>query len=383
MQVTGELGRFVRALEVVRRDDPKAIAPRLALVRTYLGQGLAERALPIAREVVAIAPGRPDALEMLGTVELAAGRNSEALTTLRQLVNGWPRSSRAQARLAEAQARLGDLAAAEVTYRKALALEADAAEAVAGLARLYGQQQRIDEALALANAFRARYPKSAVGHVLLGDLLVEAKRYTDAGKAYADAFALAPSGDLVVKRHVVAAAAGEVPGDASLMRWLSDHPNDFVVRMHLANQRYRAGRYRESIEHYQAILAADPDHVFAMNNLASAYLKLNDARALTVAEAAHALNPEDPSILDTLGVAQTRYGEVALALDTFGKALARRPDATDVRVNYALALARSGDKAAAREELQRVLNRDKAATLAPEARALLDVSRDRGRNTTE
>jgi putative PEP-CTERM system TPR-repeat lipoprotein len=373
MQISGDLGRFTRSLQAACRADPKALTPRLTLARTYLGQGLPERALPLAREVVAIAPQRPDAMELLGAVQLAAGRNSEALTTFRQLASALPKSSRAQAHLAHAQAALGDSNGAESAYRKALALGPEDAEAIVGLARLYGQRNRFGEALQLAADLRAAQPKAAAGHVLAGDLYSDAKRYPDAIKAYEVAFALVPSGDLVVKLHAARLAAGEKPGDAMLTQWLTKHPHDFLVRMHLANQRYFAGQYRDAIGHYQTIVKADPNHAFALNNLASAYLKINDARALAMAEAASALKPDDASVLDTLGVAQTRYGKPEDAVDTLRKAIARQPDSSAVRVNYALALARNGERAAARTELQKLIDSDEAVILEPEAKALLGM----------
>jgi Flp pilus assembly protein TadD len=146
-----------------------------------------------------------------------------------------------------------------------------------------------------------------------------------------------------------------------------------MVRLHLANQHYRAGAYRDAVTEYAAVVKADPQHAFALNNLASAYLKLDDKRALSVAEAAHRLKPDQPNILDTLGVAQMRYGDAKLAAETLKKAIGRQPQVAEFRVNYALALAKSGEKAAARAELQNVVAGNKGLALEPEAKALLEA----------
>ena len=67
-----------------------------------------------------------------------------------------------------------------------------------------------------------------------------------------------------------------------------------------------------------------------------------------------------------------RYGKPELAVDSLKKAIARQPDATEFQVNYAMALARTGDKAAARAEMRRLVGSGKAVSLEPEAKALLD-----------
>jgi len=72
---------------------------------------------------------------------------------------------------------------------------------------------------------------------------------------------------------------------------------------------------------YESIVAADPNHTIAWNNLASCHLDLKDQRALHAAEAAHRLKPEDGTILDTLGVVQLRYGRADMAVQTLKKAL--------------------------------------------------------------
>lgn len=373
LQLTGDRGQFVESLEIARQADPKAFAPRLLLARAYTAQDLGERALPVAREAVAIAPDRPDAQEVLGLAQLAAGRRSEALTTFRELTTRQPKSALAQIRLAEAQAALGDVRGAESAYAKAIALQPGDPTAVAGLARLYSREQRFAEAMKLSEQLKQSHPQSAVGPQLAGDLLFQSKRYAEAAKAYDAAFALAPSGELLVSRHLARTSAGDKPGDEALEQWLKQTPNDSAVRMMLAEQHYLAGRYPQAIEHYAMIVKKDPNHAVAFNNLASVYLKLKDARALTTAQAAHSLKPEDGGMLDTLGVAQMHFGNPEEAVETLKKAVARNPGATEIRVNYAIALARAGERSAARDEIRRLVDSGKRPALDAEAKALLGM----------
>lgn len=372
LQLTGDRGLFVKTLEDARASDAKALPPRLVLIATYLDQGLPDKALPIAREALAIAPNRSYVVELLGRAELASGRSSEALTRLRNLASLDPKSASVQIRIAEVQAAMNDLKGAETTLRKALTLKPGDIEATLILARLLAGQDRTKDALDLLQEVRRVHPKNPLGHTLAGDVLTAAKRYAEAAKAYNAAYAVGPSGALVVRKHVLRMLAGEKPGEAELERWLAQHPQDAVVRVHLGDQHYVAGRYREALSQYERVASADPNHATALNNAASALIKLNDARALTHAEAALRLRPDDPRLLDTFGVAQMRYGKPDAAVEALKKAVARWPENIEIRVNYALALASAGDKLAAREELQRLVDGSKTIALGPDAQALLD-----------
>ena len=67
-----------------------------------------------------------------------------------------------------------------------------------------------------------------------------------------------------------------------------------------------------------------------------------------------------------------RYGNAKLAVETLKKAMTRKPEIAEFHVNYALALAKSGEKTAARAELQKVLASSKELVLESDAKAILE-----------
>jgi putative PEP-CTERM system TPR-repeat lipoprotein len=351
---TGDRGKLIAALETARRADPKILAPRLMLAHELGGSGLSNDALAVAREAAAIAPDDPAVLLTLGTAQLAADRKSEALETFRRVASEQPRSAIAQLRLAQTLAVLGDVTGAEATFKKALALRPHDPEATEALAKLYARTQREAAAMQLAQALKKQWPKSGAGYALAGDLLLAQKKAAEALKAYDEAFARAPSGALVVQRHRVSVAMGMDPGLAPLEAWLAKHPRDAQVRLYVGNRHYAAGQYDIAAKAFRSIVEVDPKHGYALNNLASAYLKLKDARALPTAQSAYALLPDDADVLDTLGVALTRAGQAEQGAQMLKKALGRNPNSVDTAVRYALALARSGDREAGREVLARL-----------------------------
>ena len=156
-----------------------------------------------------------------------------------------------------------------------------------------------------------------------------------------------------------------------LTQWLAKHPHDQEVRLYLANQQYLGTRYAEAIANYRAVIAADPRNATALNNLASTYLRIHDPQALTIAQAAFELSPDDANILDTLGTALLEQGNTERALETLKKAIARNPESAEIRLHLASALAKAGDKAGARMELRRIAESGQAGMFDAEAKALL------------
>ncbi|MCC7081711.1 MAG: PEP-CTERM system TPR-repeat protein PrsT [Burkholderiales bacterium] len=372
LQLSGDRGRFMAALEAARRADAKALAPRLALANSYSAHGLGELALAVAREALAIAPQDANAQQAMGTAQLAAGRRAEALETFRRLANAQPNSGHAQVLLAQAHAALGDMGRTEAALERALAIDPQDPGAIEGLAKLYAFAGRHAEAMKLADGLKNRLPKSGIGAALAGDLWLAQKNDVAALKAYDAAFALSPSGTLLLKRHRTAIRTGRDPGAAPLAQWLERNPHDFEVRFYLGNRHYAAGRYEAAVEQFQRVIESDPQNALAHNNLASAYLKLRDSRALEAAQKAHALLPDHASILDTLGLALMRAGRTEKALEMHKMAAAREPDSAEIISHYALALAQSGDRAAGRAVLRTLLTKGAKPELDADARALLE-----------
>jgi tetratricopeptide (TPR) repeat protein len=84
---------------------------------------------------------------------------------------------------------------------------------------------------------------------------------------------------------------------------LKSDPRDAPARMVLASLEEKAGNFAAAGEHYELVLAADPNHAVAHNNLASLLVAHtgNIEAALAHATKAYELAPGSPEINDTLG----------------------------------------------------------------------------------
>ena len=132
--------------------DEQAIRTALLAGMEHHGAGRLAQAEAIYREVLEVAPNRPDALVLLGAAAHGRGRLDEALAAYRKALRHHPDYPPAYFNLGNALQAQGRLDEAIASYRRALALHPGYAEAHNNLAIALGEQGRVDEALAACRA---------------------------------------------------------------------------------------------------------------------------------------------------------------------------------------------------------------------------------------
>ncbi len=364
-------------LERARRASPGAVQPQLMLARTYAQTGEAKKALEAAQQAQASNPDNPDVLDTLGAIQLATGEKNQALATYSKLVTLRPDSPPALYRLANAQAINADVRGAEATLRKALALKPEFVEAQLALADLDLRGGRFPDAMKIARQVQKQAAKSPLGFVLEGDVLMAEKKYPQAAKAYESAYGIGRSGAIVMKIHAAYAQSGKPEeGEARLAQWVKESPGDGGVRLYWADASLKGGRYKNAIEQYEWLRQKQPDNIVVLNNLAWSYQQMKDPRALETAERAHQLKPENPAVADTLGWLLVEQGKTARGIELLQKALTAAPKASEIRYHLAQAWLKAGEKAKARDELERLLTNDANFPRQSEAHALLKQLRN-------
>ena len=359
-------------LQRARKASPDAIQPQVMLVRLYVASREVKKALEIAQQAHGLHPTNPEVLDILGTAQLAAGEKNQALTTYQRLNELLPKSPMVLYRLARAQAVNGNGELAASTLNKALALKPDLLEAQVALAELEIVSKRPQEAMKRAKQVQKQTPKSALGFALEGDVLMAQKKFPEAVKVYETAYELDKSGALVTKIHLAYTEAGKPhEGEARLMQWLKESPHDAGARLYAADVNLKEGNYQKAVEHYEVLLKMQPDNVVLLNNLAFAYHQLKDGRALAMAERAYKLQPEDPVIADTLGSMLVEQGNTKRGLELLQKAVTAAPKAAEIRYHLAQAHVKAGDRAKARQELEKLLGDFPDSRYAKEANQLL------------
>jgi protein O-GlcNAc transferase len=179
--------------------------------------GRAALAEELYRRVLDFDPNQPDALHLMGTLELARGRPEAALALLDQAVAIAPDRGDLQLSRAGALARLSRAPAAAEAFAAVVRLSPEIAVAHHGLGRALAEIGRADprphyrRALALA-------PDTAVGWNDLGVATQQAVAMHAALKPYSRAVAIDP-GDALALRNLAGSLTAHSDGRAALRRY--------------------------------------------------------------------------------------------------------------------------------------------------------------------
>lgn len=345
-------------LELIDRavaGNPTNAQARIALIR-YRLKSDPKRAAASAQEALAAIPDHPEILDALGVAQQAAGETNQALATFSKLAALRPKSPEPLLRQATLEMFEKRSEAAVKTLKKALALKPDLIEAQLGLAAIHAREGRFADALQVAREIQKQRPKAAVGYLTEGDVFAGQKKWPEAATAYRSGLDKAHTSDLAAKLYA-ALIAGERAADAEKfgIEWNRDHPKDIIVRALMADRSMAVKKYQEAASQYKALLAIDPKNALFLNNLAWVSGELKDPKAVDYAEQALSLQPKNAAILDTLGTLLVAKGEAARGTEFLREASALAPKAWGIRINLAKALAQSGQKDAARKELEPLL----------------------------
>lgn len=337
--------------KAVAADSTNA-EPRLALISYYIKTKEPKKAVAAAQDALAALPDRADVLYAAAQAQQAAGEPNQASKTYNRLAQVRPGSPLPLTGEAEAQLAAKDYDAAQATFKKALALKPDLLEAQRGLILVHIATGRANDALAVARDVQRQRPKEPVGFVYEGDIYVSQKAWKEAASAFRKGLAAAGTTDLAARAHHALRMAGnDAEAQQLAASWLKNHPKDRDFRTFLAESALAKGDSSAAMAQYKAILDQYPDDALALNNIAWIAGRNKDPKAIEYAEKANKLVPDNPAILDTMGVLLVDRGETKRGIESLQRAVALAPEAAGIRLNLARALIADGQKDAARKEL--------------------------------
>ncbi|MDR5867669.1 tetratricopeptide repeat protein [Halomonas koreensis] len=291
-----------------------------------------ERAREAARQGLATAPGDPRLMLLLARAEIRLGRLEAAQASTDALLDD--HGDRPGLRLALSRLYLEE-GAPEAARRLLLPL-AGADDAPSAAFLLLGgiaeQQGEVDNAL----LYYRQVPEGEnflLARLRAARMLIEDDRLLDA-RSFLRLQRLrhpdAASELIGLEVELLDEAGATAEADALLDSRLDRHPDDARLRYLRAMRAYQDGDLAGLEADLRAIIARDPDNANALNALGYTLAdediegRLDEARELI--ERAHALAPDNPAILDSLGWVRYRQGDPEAALPWLERAWEAMPD---------------------------------------------------------
>jgi len=294
------------------------------------------------------------------------------VATYKRATDAYPNSAHLWERYAAALVTAKDYAGALDALAKATALDPGNGSYKSELVSFTYQAKGADAALATAKSFGQDNPDNPAGALLMANVLDKAGKRGAALALLQKAQSAHPTIVVLLRLCALYQEAGTAMLAADLAAdWIKAHPDDFVVRLLLAELYGEIGNYDLAQANFERLLVQRPNDSVILNNLAWLYSRKNDPRALKLAQKAHDLAPNAPSIADTLGWIMTNQNDAANGLKYLQAAVASDPNDPAIQFHYAVGLSKLNRVGEARIVLQKLLHSNAQFSDKAAAEALL------------
>ncbi len=353
VQTKASPDRVTDVLKAAVREEPTEPALRLALIDQHLRQGNMTAAAQAAQEASAALPLNPDLLERLARTQLASGDRAQAAKTYAQLTTLTPQ--RAYGWLGQAQLRFmdKDYAGAEREVKRALEAEPGSVMAQRLLIQLAIRQGRVDEAQAALRERQKKYPQEAYALLAEADIELGRKNPDAAIALMRKATALRDAGEAAPR--LLALLLSTKKREEALAfeaQWTQSHPQDTAFAAAAADLMLARGDMDGALTRYEALLKRSPDAIPLINNVAWLRSKQGKPGARELAERGLQLKADDAPLRDTYATVLANEKQYGKAISLQRQLIGDQPEQPSYRLNLANILIQSGDKAAAKSELE-------------------------------
>jgi putative PEP-CTERM system TPR-repeat lipoprotein len=372
-----EVPDAVTAYNEVLRLNPRAVAAQVELSRLNLASGNRDAALHYAEEAKQTQPGNVSARLVLARSLLEQGELGRAETEIAELQRGLPNSAAVHTLIGNLQLRRKNYAAAKVSFERVLALAPGDLEAINGMLALDIQAKQFDAAVRRVDAELTKQPDRVELLALASGVYNQAGQSDRAEQALRRAVKNDPlfsSGyvllaQLYLQQQRLDAARTEFEEIAKRDSKAVGPRTMVGVILEAQGKREDARRW------YEATIAEIPNAPVVANNLAFIYAEQGTKLdvALQLASSAKQQMPDSASVDDTLGWVYYKKDLATMAVRSLEESRLKMPDNAEILYHLGMTYAKLGDKAKAREALERALKLSPQFAAAETARQTLLV----------
>jgi tetratricopeptide (TPR) repeat protein len=373
----GEVDREIASVKQSLLRDPNLIKAYMLLAQVYVERGDGKLALSYANEALKRSPRLLLAQLIRTNAELMLGDPQTAERELSALAVANPNNAAIQERLGYAQLMQRKFAEASTRFEEALQLQPDFVPALRDLYALYQAQSKPQQAITRIQQQIQRAPQQGAFYEILGDLYQSQGNLARASDAYKGAIAhgAGTNASLAYARLAqVSAGQQNYPQAIENAKTSIAQNPDLLPAYIIEGVAYeKTGQFDQAKRAYQDALGRSPNFAPALNNLA--WLECehggNLDEALSLAQHAKQLLPDDPNISDTLGWIEYRKSLYGPALPLASDAATRSPDQGQFQYHLGMILLKAGNRASARQALERALKLQLTTADAEDARRAL------------
>ena len=355
-----------------RDASPASAEPLIEQSRYFVQTNRASQAVAILEPFVAQNKANLSAVEALSAAYDLTGDYAKAISLLEKALETNSSSSSLNYQIGSLRLKLADSSGAMRSFQRAAELQPNAIEPKVAIASaLFGSGKKA-EAMTATQAIQAEHPTSPIGFALMGQLLGEDGKTSEAVKQMKRAFEISKVPQIAAGLYRAYQMNGETDEAKVFLRsWWSKNPTDTPTMILASEMLLEKKDWKEVVAVLNEVLKVDKNSTPALNNAAVALQQLKQASAITLIERAYQQEPNNVAILDTYGWISVEQGKVDDGLKLLKLASTKAPKNAEIRLHLAQAFAKKGDVQQSQAEAKNALSFNPTADIKQQATALL------------
>jgi len=347
----------IEALKKMVNTAPNDLNARTKLANLYFINSNFEKVIELTynlsdKDLV----NKTELLALKGKAQMLKGDANAAIKTLEKWTQQKPNSAESHFYFAEALTRTGNNNDAKIELEKAININPQFLLARISLIKIWVHLGQIESAkkelTKLKNDFGARPGILGIEGSLalaLGDFPTAEKQLTITWKQ---------SPNSKTTRLLTQALWGQKKHEQALslmQEWLKTNPQDTAVLLQLAGAYLDIDQEKNAIATYEQAIEITPDSLPILNNLAWLNRDINLTLALDYAKRAIKISPQDPYVLDTLGMLTLKKGDIKRAFELVKAATEHLPTEPTFQVHLSRIFIQQQKKKDAKKILDKIV----------------------------